>query len=72
MATSTALLGAPLLAAPLLAAEPQAQAAGLGKVLFPTSAQSEKVQAHFLRGVAALHMPSHIFLQLGMWPEAAA
>jgi hypothetical protein len=27
----------------------------LGEVSFPTSAQSEKAQAHFLRGVAALH-----------------
>jgi hypothetical protein len=27
----------------------------LGTVNFPTSAQSEEAQAHFLRGVAALH-----------------
>jgi tetratricopeptide (TPR) repeat protein len=36
----------------------QAESARLGKlgtVNFPTSAQSEEVQAHFLRGVAALH-----------------
>jgi hypothetical protein len=33
----------------------QAQQLNLGEVSFPTSAQSEKAQAHFLRGVAALH-----------------
>jgi hypothetical protein len=31
------------------------QAGGPGKVEFPTSARSDEAQAHFLRGVAALH-----------------
>ncbi|MDN5752855.1 MAG: hypothetical protein L0H15_06190, partial [Nitrosospira sp.] len=31
----------------------------LGKVSFPTSAESEKAQALFLRGVAALHSFSY-------------
>src|SRR2546423_1087217 len=37
-----------------LAANVSAQSSQLGKVEFPTSG-SEKVQAHFLRGLAALH-----------------
>ncbi|MGH8611386.1 MAG: hypothetical protein ACREYF_04880, partial [Gammaproteobacteria bacterium] len=32
-----------------------AQELNLGKINFPTSADSEQAQAHFLRGVAALH-----------------
>jgi tetratricopeptide (TPR) repeat protein len=37
------------------AAGPRAQEFGLGTVDFPTSASSAEAQAHFLRGVAALH-----------------
>src|SRR5947207_15992439 len=37
-----------------LAASVSAQSSQLGKVEFPTSG-SEKAQAHFLRGLAALH-----------------
>ena len=32
-----------------------AQGSRLGSVRFPTSARSQEAQAHFLRGVAALH-----------------
>jgi hypothetical protein len=36
-------------------ADAHAQGSRLGAVQFPTSAQSEEAQAHFVRGVAALH-----------------
>jgi tetratricopeptide (TPR) repeat protein len=39
----------------LHASECRAQAAGLGRVEFPTSARSPEAQQRFLRGVAALH-----------------
>jgi hypothetical protein len=35
--------------------QPSAQDSGLGAVEFPTSARSPETQAHFVRGVAALH-----------------
>jgi len=38
-----------------LSAEASTQKPTLGEIRFPTSAQSEQAQAHFLRGVAALH-----------------
>jgi tetratricopeptide (TPR) repeat protein len=38
-----------------LATQASAQEAKLGKVDFPTSVKSEKAQAHFMRGLAALH-----------------
>lgn len=44
-----------LLAVCLLAAPAAGEDGGLGKVVFPTSARAPKAQAHFLRGVAALH-----------------
>ncbi|WP_162913329.1 tetratricopeptide repeat protein [Rhodospirillaceae bacterium SYSU D60014] len=43
------------LAVAMSASHARAQGAGLGTVDFPTSARSEEAQAHFLRGVAALH-----------------
>jgi tetratricopeptide (TPR) repeat protein len=43
------------IATALLIANAHAQGSRLGSVQFPTSAQSEEAQAHFLRGVAALH-----------------
>jgi tetratricopeptide (TPR) repeat protein len=43
------------LAIALLAAGARAQDSRLGTVDFPTSAESQQAQAHFLRGVAALH-----------------
>jgi tetratricopeptide (TPR) repeat protein len=43
-----------LLARPILAEQPQAASSSLGRVDFPTTAPPE-AQAHFLRGVAALH-----------------
>jgi tetratricopeptide (TPR) repeat protein len=39
----------------LLIANAHAQGSRLGSVQFPTSAQSQEAQAHFVRGVAALH-----------------
>jgi tetratricopeptide (TPR) repeat protein len=49
------LLLAALIAIMLHASECRAEAAGLGRVEFPTSARSPEAQARFLRGVAALH-----------------
>ncbi|MCC2662857.1 MAG: uncharacterized protein K0S35_779 [Geminicoccaceae bacterium] len=43
------------IATALLIATAHAQGSRLGLVQFPTSAQSQEAQAHFLRGVAALH-----------------
>jgi hypothetical protein len=39
----------------LLIVDAHAQGSRLGSVRFPTSARSPEAQAHFLRGVAALH-----------------
>ena len=44
-----------ILATISVAAQSPAQDAGLGSVRFPTSAQSQEAQGHFLRGLAALH-----------------
>src|SRR6266542_3352898 len=58
-------------------AEP-AKLGKLGAVVFPTSGSdlaldAARRYAEIAPGAPhALHMPSHIFLQLGMWPEAAA
>ncbi|WAK02339.1 hypothetical protein [Methylobacter sp. YRD-M1] len=60
--------------------------ARLGEIRFPTSAQSEKAQAHFLRGVTALHSFSYelaldefrkataieLDFMMGYWGEAMA
>jgi hypothetical protein len=43
------------IATALLIANAHAQTSSLGSVHFPSSAQSQEAQAHFLRGVAALH-----------------
>ena len=43
------------IATALLIANAHAQGSRLGSVQFPTSAQSQEAQAHFERGVAALH-----------------
>ena len=43
------------IATALLIATAHAQGSRLGLVQFPTSAQSQEAQAHFVRGVAALH-----------------
>jgi hypothetical protein len=49
------VLGLAALALVIRAADTEAPPSRLGKVEFPTSARSQEAQAHFLRGVAALH-----------------
>jgi tetratricopeptide (TPR) repeat protein len=70
----------------ILAGTTNAQEFGLGTVNFPTSAESAKVQAHFLHGVTALHSFSYELaldefrqsteiepdFMMGYWGEAMA
>ncbi|HET6468631.1 MAG TPA: hypothetical protein VFG43_09665, partial [Geminicoccaceae bacterium] len=51
----SAVAGWVAIASALLIANAHAQGSPLGSVEFPTSARSEEAQAHFVRGIAALH-----------------